>query len=118
MPVREWIQAELRRPSTTTDEDRRQAPRCPLCVRVLIVEDRFATSGFTENVSRQGALVETSAPLRVGTSYEIWLELPGGMHHTNAHVIRELPGFLYAMHLDEPIPYAPLDVTLPDPVVV
>jgi hypothetical protein len=57
--------------------ERRRAVRAGERVRVLLREDRFATSGYTLNVSRHGALIRSAAPLRLGADYDFYLQGDG-----------------------------------------
>jgi hypothetical protein len=85
--------------------DRRQASRADqqLRVRVLLREDRFAASGYTENVSCSGALVRTSVPLRLNALYEFFVQGPDDVERAEARVVREMPYCLYAVEFERPL---------------
>jgi hypothetical protein len=84
--------------------ERRLAVRVQERVRVLLREDRFATSGYTLNICRQGALIRSAAPLRPGTSYDFYLQGgPGKVRRTRVRVLRELPHYRYAVRFEDEI---------------
>ena len=83
--------------------ERRSSARQDERLRVLLREDRFATSGFTVNVSPHGALVRTSAPLRLDAVYDLYLAGPLGVRHASVKVVRALPNYIYAVRFEDPI---------------
>ena len=88
--------------------ERRRADRVESQLRVLLREDRFATAGYTVNISRSGALLRTSAPLRHGALYDFYLDTGDRLQRAAARVVRELPGYIYAIRFES----AALPVTL------
>ena len=84
--------------------NRRRWPRHERSVRVLMRDAHSGTSGVTVNVSCGGALLRTAGPLNVGRYYECSLELTAATHRRSARVIRELPGYVYAVEFELPIP--------------
>jgi hypothetical protein len=83
--------------------ERRSAPRYAERMRILLREDRFATAGYTINISSHGALVRTSAPLRVGALYDLYIQTGRGVRHTAVKVMRALPHYGYAIRFEQPI---------------
>jgi hypothetical protein len=83
--------------------ERRRAVRAGERVRVLLREDRFATSGYTLNVSRHGALIRSAAPLRLGADYDFYLQGDPGVRRTRVRVLRELPHYRYAVRFEDEI---------------
>ncbi len=84
--------------------ERRRWERHELTVRVLMRQTLNATSGRTVNVSRGGALVRTAGPLRIGGLYECTMEFPDAVFRRSARVLRELPGYIYAVEFEALIP--------------
>src|SRR5688572_14483601 len=62
--------------ATAKPMDRRRGHRYDVRLRILLREDRFATAGYTVNISSSGAFIRTSAPLRLGARYHLSLEMP------------------------------------------
>jgi hypothetical protein len=83
--------------------ERRVSPRTGCRLRVLLREDRFATSGYTVNISHHGALLQTSAPLRIGALYDFYLEAAGKLQRISARAVRELPGYIYAVQFESEV---------------
>jgi hypothetical protein len=92
---------ERREPSGA---ERRRYDRHELSIRVLMRQTLHATSGQTVNVSRGGALVRTAGPLRIGGLYECTLQVPDAIFRRAGRVLRELPGYIYAVEFETLIP--------------
>jgi hypothetical protein len=84
--------------------NRRRWERHELTIRILMRQTLNATSGRTVNVSRGGALMRTAGPLTIGGLYECTLEFPDAVFRRGARVIRELPGYIYAVEFESLIP--------------
>ncbi len=87
-----------------TGANRRRFERHELTIRILMRQTLNATSGRTVNVSRGGVLMRTAGPLTIGGLYECTLEFPDAIFKRNARVLRELPGFVYAVEFETLIP--------------
>ena len=87
-----------------TGAERRRYERHEISVRLLMRQRLNATSGYTVNVSRGGALMRTSGPLTIGGLYECTLEFPDAIFRRAARVLRELPGYIYAVEFETLIP--------------
>jgi hypothetical protein len=96
------LSAPLPAPQLSSAE-RRRADRYDLRLRILLREDRFATAGYTVNISASGAFVRTSAPLRLGARYHFSVELPDRVDHTQVKVLRELPDYMYAVEFENSV---------------
>ena len=90
--------------ATAKPMDRRRGHRYDVRLRILLREDRFATAGYTVNISSSGAFIRTSAPLRLGARYHLSLEMPEGVDHTQVRVLRELPDYMYAVEFEGSLP--------------
>jgi hypothetical protein len=84
--------------------NRRRYERHEISVRLLMRRRLNATSGYTVNLSRGGALMRTAGPLTIGDLYECTLELPDAVLRRSARVLRELPGYIYAVEFETLIP--------------
>ena len=84
--------------------NRRRYERHELSVRLLMRQRLNATSGRTVNLSRGGALMRTAGPLTIGALYECTLEFPDAILRRTARVLRELPGYIYAVEFETLIP--------------
>lgn len=84
--------------------NRRQYQRHEISIRLLMRQTLSATSGHTVNVGRGGALVRTAGPLTIGGLYECTLEFPDAIFRRSARVLRELPGYIYAVEFETLIP--------------
>jgi hypothetical protein len=89
--------------------ERRSSRRVKTTLRVLLREDRFATSGRTIDVGTHGALVQTSAPLRLRAVYDLYVQRHVHVHHSTVRVLRELPGYVYALRFDEALSLSTLE---------
>src|SRR5690242_19656202 len=95
-PQQEQTAAQVEKPETT-GANRRRYERHELSVRLLMRQRLNATSGRTVNLSRGGALMRTAGPLTIGGLYECTLEFPDAIFRRTARVLRELPGYIYAV---------------------
>jgi hypothetical protein len=90
--------------------NRRRFERHEISIRLLMRQTLNATSGRTVNLSRGGALMRTAGPLTIGGLYECTLEFPDAIFRRSARVLRELPGYIYAVEFEtlipEPVLYA------------
>ena len=89
--------------------NRRRWPRHNRAVRVLMRDAHSGTAGVTINISCGGALLRTAGPLKVGRYYDCSVELTAATHRRATRVIRELPGYVYAVEFEAPIPDPAVD---------
>jgi hypothetical protein len=76
-------------------DDRRKSPRFPVDTRLRLTGGGSSASGRLRDICRDAALLETDAPLALGTFVTLSLELPGtgdGEVLVSGKVIRVAPG--------------------------
>ncbi len=70
------------------DQDLRTHVRVPTVVEVDLFNENTFFTGFTENISRGGLFIATSAPYELGSRLSIRLSLMGGAPREHEVVVR------------------------------